>query len=382
MTRTTRKAPPSPDSPPDSGDVEPFFSLQSVAVSADGEEASLDADIGEEEPTIRDQVGKIPAFHSLNLPVVDRENGEEDDDASDDDEALPDLDAPTQRAPAVEARPSTPPRSRTSGGWSSTTETPVADPSTRFDDTWTEFEDGDDSLILSSDSLEGKELSEDLDDSLEWGRSGDDDDAILTPDTVPRAGGLRDAAEQMTRESREEESASVSIAVEEDSADEDSQVPDPAGETVPEAFAPDLGASGAADKEPSGEFVSGLAALLQEGIEALHAGERERALASFQAALRCDPDDTTALSYLELVHEMLIREHLPQASLRSVPRLCVGREMLMTLELEPNAGGVLAMVDGVATIEDLETMLPYFDRVMIYRHLADAYKGGLIEFDS
>ena len=359
MTRTTKKVPPTPESPSGGGDLETFFSLESVAVAESEDETSPAADISDEEPTIRETVGRIPAFHSLNLPVVEQEV-EDGDTSEDSEDMLPSL-APTPQRQAPAADRGT-------------------DPITPVDDTWTEFESADDSVMLSSDSLDDHDLDEDLEDSLEWDRSMDDEAPLLTPSTVSTADGLRGAAEQMQDEVQDEDSASVSIAVED--PDEDSEMLDLAGETVRESIVPDKNSHSGADSQPSGEYVSGGAALLQQGIEALQAGDRKDALTCFQGALRSDPDDESAHAYLDLVHDMIIREHLPQASLHSVPRLRVGREMLMTLDIEPNAGGVLAMVDGVATIEDLETMLPYFERDTICRYLAEAYRDGLIEFDS
>jgi len=389
MTRTTKKVPNPPESSPKSGDIEPFFSLQSVPQPA--VEADQGIDLGEEEPTIRDRIGEIPAFHSLNLPSV---GSEVESSGSGDGEPTLDTQAETKEVRAAPSRPAAGSQHTTSDDWSSTSSNPVADSSTGLDDTWTEFESADDSLILSSDSMEEEDASGGLDDSLEWDRSLDEEAPLLTPSTTHQARVFPAAAEpepvEPTEEDpasavdpgTEEDSASVSIDVEILDGYTDPDLADPAGDTVKEAYIPERLSGGVDEQEPSGEFVSGAEALVQEGIDALNAGDRDKALSCFEGALRSDPDHATAVSYLELVHEMIIREYFPQASLQSVPRLRVGREMLMTLELDPNAGGVLAMIDGVATLEDLEAMLPYFDRESIYSHLAEAYQAGLIEFDT
>ena len=162
---------------------------------------------------------------------------------------------------------------------------------------------------------------------------------------------------------------SISFHVEDDEPSVDT-------EAVTMAAPFDLAAAG----EDSGDEDS-MGDIVQRGIDALHGGDRWLAVDLFERALRRDPDDGVARTYLDVAHDLVIQDQLPGAGLNSVPRLRVGREMLMTLELDPQAGGVLAMVDGLATMEDLETMLPYFDRQTIYRHLATALADGLIEFD-
>ena len=127
---------------------------------------------------------------------------------------------------------------------------------------------------------------------------------------------------------------------------------------------------------------AGVSATVREGILSLRRGLRGEAIGHFEQALRSDPDDTMAQAYLKLAHELLVRDSLPGAKLDSIPRLRIGREMLMTLDLDPVAGGILAMLDGAMTLEELEAMLPHMDRETIYSHLSTAHDNGLIEFET
>jgi len=119
---------------------------------------------------------------------------------------------------------------------------------------------------------------------------------------------------------------------------------------------------------------------VRQGVKALRRGQRQQAMSSFERALRGDPDDPMAQAYLRLAQELFIRELVPGASLDSVPRLRVGRKMLMTLDLTAEDGAVLALIDGLTSLEGLETMLQHMDRETIYQCLARAQENGLIEF--
>ncbi len=149
------------------------------------------------------------------------------------------------------------------------------------------------------------------------------------------------------------------------------------GETTPPPL-PGLESSEELDAQIGGE----VSPVVRDGIRALRKGDRAGAIALFERALRSDPDDAMAQAYLSLAHDLLVRDLLPGARKTSVPRLRVGREMLMTLDLDPSAGMVLSMVDGMMTLEEIETMLQHMDRETIYRHLARAQEDGLVEIAS
>ncbi len=130
-------------------------------------------------------------------------------------------------------------------------------------------------------------------------------------------------------------------------------------------------------EEPS--EVSGELSAVKEGMKELREGNRGEAIALFERALRIDPDDAMAQAYLNLAQELMIRDTLPDASLSSVPRLRVGREILLTLDVSADLGAVLSLVDGISDLEALETLLPQMDRATLYQLLADALEQGLIE---
>ncbi len=172
-----------------------------------------------------------------------------------------------------------------------------------------------------------------------------------------------------------EDSADMMFIVLEDTR----EFPDLEPDQLPPPPVPVDAPPAAAGPETS-EETSGAGTAIREGTAALRAGRREEAIERFERALRSDPDDAMAQAYLSLAQELLIRDILPDAGLKSVPRPRVGPELLLTLEVAPELGAVLSMVDGVLDIEALETMLPHLDRAILYRHLATALEQGLIEF--
>ncbi len=265
-------------------------------------------------------------------------------------------------------------------------------------ESWGDLEDSDgDPAKLSGndwDTLgDDAPLSDNLEDSLEWDKTQGSDTSDLL--SMTGASMRTDAAE--VREPSDDDRW-VALSVDEDEVSggdsislvggADADLPDPDGDTVVERMA--LGfARETGEEEPpamvpaaSQDEPSIPSMIVDQGIDAFKKGDRAFALSCFEQALRGDPDDSRAQSYLELTHDLYVRDHLPDAGLHSIPSLRVGREMLMDLELDPQAGGVLAMIDGMATVEEIETMLPYFERETIYKHLAEALEKGLIEFAS
>ncbi|MDP7115298.1 MAG: hypothetical protein QGH45_25200, partial [Myxococcota bacterium] len=190
--------------------------------------------------------------------------------------------------------------------------------------------------------------------------------------------GAEDAAEDAAAQdepSFTEESEDMMYIVLEDTHDFPDLEPDnmPTPPDEPPEF-PQETTPTAEDSESSGGHLA-----VKEGMAELRAGRRDEAIALFGRALRIDPDDAMAAAYLNLAQELMLRDTLPDASLTSVPRLRVGREILLTLDVSPELGAVLALVDGVSDLETFETLLPHLDRPTLYGLLAEAHEQGLIE---
>ena len=400
---------PGDDPVAESPGLQPFFSLQQHDEDAPPEvsEEALTApeeplSMTEEEPTIREDgtsSAEITAYHSLAIDGLAMPADPFDDPTGDplDTQAL------TAEIPAAgeaseiwesddrnDPLPTPPPLGtesepdagesvlgRTMESWGDLEES-EGDPAGATDNEWDTM--GDDAP-----------LSDNLEDSLEWDRTQGGD----TSDLLSMTGAsMRTDTEAVHESSGDDRWVALSVDDDEVSGGDsislvggaDADLPDPDGDTVVERMA--LGfARETAEEEPpamapaSDEDEPSIPAMIvEQGIDAFKQGDRAFALSCFEQALRGDPDDSRAQSYLELTHDLYVRDHLQDAGLHSIPRLRVGREMLMTLELDPQAGGVLAMIDGMATVEEIETMLPYFERETIYRHLADALEEGLIEF--
>lgn len=402
------KGQPAAGGKPPGPDLEPFFSLQQFDDDPPGDpsEPSLSGTdmpllTTEEEPTIREgepRTDEITAYHALSIDGLS-EPRDPFDDPSD---SPPDSQALTAELPASgedaeiwssgdEHVPAPPPPAPLlgNGGHSGGLDQPTME-------SWGDLEDSEGEESPDSgnewDTMgDDAPLSDNLEDSLEWDRTqGQDTSDLLSMtgvtspvDTAEVRGPSDDDRWVALSVDEEEVSGGDSISL---VGGADADLPDPEGETVVERMA--LGFARSTSEEPvvidpdAQDEPSIPSMIVDQGIDAFRQGDRAFALSCFEQALRGDPDDTRAQSYLELTHDLYVRDHLPGAGLHSVPRLRVGREMLMSLEIDPQAGGVLAMIDGMATVEELETMLPYFERETIYKHLSDALEKGLIEFES
>jgi hypothetical protein len=405
---------------PPSADLEPFFSLQQFddAPPEDPSESSLSGTdmpllTTEEEPTIREgepRTDEITAYHALSIDGLSepRDPLEEPSDSSLDSS----LDSPPESPPDSQALTAELPASGEDAEvWASgdehapapappaplvrnTGNTGGMDPPTM--ESWGDLEDSEGEVSPESghewDTMgDDAPLSDNLEDSLEWDRTQGQDTAELLSMT-----GISSPVDTAEVQEPSDDDRWVALSVDEDEVSggdsislvggADRDLPDPEGETVVERMA--LGFARETSEEPvvidpdAQDEPSIPSMIVDQGIDAFRQGDRAFALSCFEQALRGDPDDSRAQSYLELTHDLYVRDHLPDAGLHSVPQLRVGREMLMSLEIDPQAGGVLAMIDGLATVEELETMLPYFERETIYKHLADALEKGLIEFES
>jgi hypothetical protein len=385
-------------SAPDSGGIDALFSLEQLAYEAPLEEessASVEFPmLFGDEPASSAGSGEIAAIQALDTRAITSPFEALDPGAH----ALP----PCAKEPRCEAPPPPPVAEDDPGVSRSWTDTFDVDQRPAGGDgnpaaesrTWDDLEDPadpEDTLDqLSQEDSEGQLGTEDslfgddpfdpdAGDSLDWGESVDDvaGSAVIAPlAPVPlelREPPPREPTPGTSTDPAQEDDESISFYMEDEGPFID-DVPAAEAETVAAAMVMPALDEESADEESMGDVV-------QRGIDALHHGRRSEAMALFERALRSDPDDSVALTSLDVAHDLIIQEHLPGAGLEAVPRLRVGREMLMTLELDPQAGGVLAMVDGMTTIDELETMLPYFEREVIYRHLAAAIADGLIGFD-
>ena len=172
-----------------------------------------------------------------------------------------------------------------------------------------------------------------------------------------------------------EDSADMMYIVLEDTRD----FPDLQPDQLPSPPAPDRIPAAPETKPEPTPGVSDAGDAVRDGMTQLRAGNRQEAIALFERALRSDPDDAMAQAYLALAQELMIRDHLPGAGLGSIPRLRVGRELLLTLDVTPEMGALLSLIDGMCDLEALDTLLPHLERMTLYRLLADAMDQGWVE---
>jgi hypothetical protein len=401
--------------PPGPG-LEPFFSLQQfeddpVEDPSDSSLTGTDMPLlaTEDEPTIRDGVpatDEITAYHSLTVADLNEPRDPFEDPSEGSLDSPPDTPLDSQALTAE-----MPASGEAAEVWSSGDEHapaptaqgpllsgsgPAGDVENPTMESWGDLEDSDSGTSPDSGNEwetmgDDAPLSDNLEDSLEWDRTQGQDTSDLLSMT-----GVSSPVDTAEIKDPSDDDRWVALSVDEDEVSggdsislvggADADLPDAEAATVVERMA--LGFARETSEEPvvndpdAQDEPSIPAMIVEQGIDAFKQGDRAFALSCFEQALRGDPDDSRAQSYLELTHDLYVRDHLPDAGLHSVPKLRVGREMLMSLEIDPQAGGVLAMIDDLATVEELETMLPYFERETIYKHLADAHERGLIEFES
>lgn len=108
------------------------------------------------------------------------------------------------------------------------------------------------------------------------------------------------------------------------------------------------------------------------------AGEAEQALALLLEATAAAPDDLEAQAALDLVRAGLYLRHRERMAESARPRLSVDPEQLMRLDLAPEAGFLLSLLDGRTRIEELLTVsgLDPFD---VLHLLARLEQAGIVE---
>ncbi len=330
-------------------------------------EESLDDSLGGPDDTqdLLDQaealIGEDPSHESATL--VDLAEGPDAEEATEDTSADPlDEDSLAELAATTEMA-AHPAPVHESGSWVGTDTQGLDEPG--FDET---SEDS-----AATQSISGA-MSGDLSATPEW--PGDlhpgRDDPDRTPlETTPGSTTSYDFNEEPSSEM-------MGIVLEESrefpELDPD-RLPDPTGPLFPDAES-----TGDTSQEIDELLGAEVSEAVRLGVKALRRGQRDKAMVAFERALHDDPDDPMAQAYLRLAQELYVRELLPGASLSSVPRLRVGRKMLMILALTPEDGAVLSLIDGATTLEGLEMLLAHMDREAIYRCLASALENGLIEF--
>jgi tetratricopeptide (TPR) repeat protein len=126
--------------------------------------------------------------------------------------------------------------------------------------------------------------------------------------------------------------------------------------------------------EAAGDSRARLAAALARA----DAGAPEEALALLVEATAGAPDDLEAQAALDLVRAQLYLRHRQRMSAAARPRLCVDPEQLMRLDLAPEAGFLLSLLDGRTRIEELVTVsgLDPFDVLQL---LARLEQSGIVE---
>jgi tetratricopeptide (TPR) repeat protein len=124
----------------------------------------------------------------------------------------------------------------------------------------------------------------------------------------------------------------------------------------------------------SGDGRARLAAALARAAD----GAAEEVLALLVEATACAPDDLETQAGLDLVRAQLYVQHRQRMPASARPRLCVGPEQLMRLDLAPEAGFLLSMLDGRTRIEELVTVSG-LDPFEVLHLLARLERTGIVE---
>jgi tetratricopeptide (TPR) repeat protein len=119
-------------------------------------------------------------------------------------------------------------------------------------------------------------------------------------------------------------------------------------------------------------------ARLAAALARADAGAADEALALLIEATAHAPDDLEAQAALDLVRARLYLRHRQRMAATARPRLCVEPEQLMRLDLAPEAGFLLSLLDGRTRIEELVTVsgLDPFD---VLHLLARLEQAGVVE---
>ena len=97
-------------------------------------------------------------------------------------------------------------------------------------------------------------------------------------------------------------------------------------------------------------------ARLAAALARAEAGAPEEALAQLVELTAGAPDELEAQAALDLVRAGLYLEHRRRLAGAARPRLCVDAEQLMRLDLAPEAGFLLSLLDGRTRVEELVTV--------------------------
>ena len=122
-------------------------------------------------------------------------------------------------------------------------------------------------------------------------------------------------------------------------------------------------------------------ALGAQALEQAAAGEAEEALPLLRSAAEAAPDDLGVQAALELVRAHLYAQYLARTRHGAGrPRVRVGADQLLRFNLPPDAGFVLAMVDGHTRVDELVTVtgMDPFDALHLLSRLE---RAGIVEID-
>jgi tetratricopeptide (TPR) repeat protein len=119
-------------------------------------------------------------------------------------------------------------------------------------------------------------------------------------------------------------------------------------------------------------------ASVARGLALAERGEHEEALALLKAAAERAPGELEAQAALDLVRAHLYAKYRRGIDLAGRPRLRVERDRLLRLDLPPEAGFLLSMLDGRTRIEELMTVAG-LDALDVLHLLARLQKAGIVE---
>lgn len=133
----------------------------------------------------------------------------------------------------------------------------------------------------------------------------------------------------------------------------------------------------------TGASVSGsIGVLWKAGQEFLEKGRLDDAASCFQAVLRAGERLEEARRMLGYCETILVEQACPGARPHRVPHVLVSADELARLSLHPHTTRLLEVVDGRASLADIEERTaPFMDRISLYQRLGQAVAAGLVALE-
>ncbi len=114
------------------------------------------------------------------------------------------------------------------------------------------------------------------------------------------------------------------------------------------------------------------------GLALAERGQHDEALALLKGVAERAPGELEAQAALDLVRAHLYARYRRRIDLAARPRLKVGRDHLLRLDLPPEAGFLLSLLDGRTRVEELMTVAG-LDALDVLHLLARLAQAGVVE---